>query len=83
MKTLTFNDILLTLRGNAYLDHDTQRGVHYTTLADDAAGNEYRVYWYVGDEINVFEADDCVCWDNPDEIRVEAIANGENYDTDL
>lgn len=72
MNTLTYNHLVLTLRGDAYLDHDTKRGAYYTTLADDSKGNQYRVYWYVDNVINVFEPDDCVSWDKPDEIRCES-----------
>lgn len=58
----------ITPTGRAYLDHDTKLGCHYTTLATDEMGNEYRLIWLVSDESLLLEADECCDWSQPDYV---------------
>ena len=68
MDTITHNGITITPNGQAYLDHNTEHGCHYTTLATDEMGNEYRLIWLVSDESLLLEADECCNWSQPDYV---------------
>lgn len=68
MKNITYNDTTITPNGPAYLDHNTQLGCHYTTLASDNEGNEYRLIWVVTDESLLLDADECCDWSKPDYV---------------
>lgn len=68
MKNITYNDTTITPNGPAYLDHNTQLGCHYTTLASDNKGNEYRLIWVVTDESLLLDADECCDWSKPDYV---------------
>jgi len=68
METITHNRKTITPNGQAYLDASTKYGYHYTTLATDETGNEYRLIWLVTDETLMFEADECCDWSQPDYV---------------
>ena len=70
MHIIKYDGLTLTLHGDAYLDYDTYKGAHYTTLAHDNIGNSYRVsYILPDDESSYSEPSDFIHWDKPDYIE--------------
>ena len=66
MTPIQYEETIITPNGHAYLDNSNKYGFHYTTLATDETGREYRLIWLVTDESLMFEADECCDWLKPD-----------------